>query len=100
MRPRRLLALLALSILLAAAGCGGGGDDGGGGGGGDKNITFWLSEDVAQRVNAIQQIVNRFQQQSGVQVDWVDSGGAMSRNNPSMRSRCTTRSGLASMWMS
>jgi multiple sugar transport system substrate-binding protein len=61
---------LALSILLVAAGCGGG-DDGGGGGGGDKNITFWLSEDVAQRVNAIQQIVNRFQQQSGVQVKVV-----------------------------
>src|SRR4029450_7878316 len=71
MRPRRLLALLALSILLAAAGCGGGGDDGGGGGGGDKNITFWLSEDVAQRGHAIQQIVNRFQQQSGVQVKVV-----------------------------
>ncbi|MGH2814909.1 MAG: hypothetical protein ACRDLC_07100, partial [Actinomycetota bacterium] len=71
MRPQRLLALLVLSILLAAAGCGGGGGDGGGGGGGDKNITFWLSEDVAQRVNAIQQIVNRFQQQSGVQVKVV-----------------------------
>ena len=71
MRPRRLLALLVLSVLLAAAGCGGGGGDGGGGGGGDKNITFWLSEDVAQRVNAIQQIVNRFQQQSGVQVKVV-----------------------------
>ncbi|HEX3200537.1 MAG TPA: extracellular solute-binding protein [Actinomycetes bacterium] len=71
MKPRRLLALLVLSVLLAAAGCGGGGGDGGGGGGGDKNITFWLSEDVAQRVNAIQQIVNRFQQQSGVQVKVV-----------------------------
>ena len=69
MKPRRLLALVVLSVLLAAAGCGGG--DGGGGGGGDKNITFWLSEDVAQRVNAIQQIVNRFQQQSGVQVKVV-----------------------------
>src|SRR4029453_4892295 len=71
MRPRRLLALLALSILLAAAGFGGGGADGGGGGGGDKNITFWLSEDVAQRVNLIQQIVNRFQTKSGVQVKVV-----------------------------
>jgi multiple sugar transport system substrate-binding protein len=71
MKPRRLLALVVLSVLLAAAGCGGGGGDGGGGGGGDKNITFWLSEDVAQRVNAIQQIVNRFQQQSGVQVKVV-----------------------------
>jgi len=53
----------------AAAGSCSSGGGGGGGGGGDKNITFWLSEDVAQRVNAIQQIVNRFQQQSGIKVE-------------------------------
>jgi multiple sugar transport system substrate-binding protein len=70
MRSRRLLSLLVLCVLLAAAGCGGGGDDGGGEGG-DKNITFWLSEDVAQRVNLIQQIVNRFQDKSGIQVKVV-----------------------------
>jgi multiple sugar transport system substrate-binding protein len=69
MKPRRLLALLIACVLLAAAGCGGGGD--GGGEGGDNAITFWLSEDVAQRVSAIQQIVNRFQEQSGVQVRMV-----------------------------
>ena len=69
MKPRRLLALLIACVLLAAAGCGGDGD--GGGEGGDNAITFWLSEDVAQRVNAIQQIVNRFQEQSGVQVRMV-----------------------------
>jgi multiple sugar transport system substrate-binding protein len=66
MKPRRLLALVVLSILMAAAGCGGG--DEGGGGSGDKNITFWLNEDVAQRVQLIQQIVNRFQDKSGIQV--------------------------------
>jgi multiple sugar transport system substrate-binding protein len=69
MKPRRLLALLIACVLLAAAGCGGGGD--GGDEGGDNAITFWLNEDVAQRVNAIQQIVNRFQEQSGVQVRMV-----------------------------
>jgi multiple sugar transport system substrate-binding protein len=68
MRARLFIVLTILALL--AAGCGGGGDDGGGEGG-DKNITFWLAEDVAQRVNAIQQIVNRFQQQSGVQVKVV-----------------------------
>jgi multiple sugar transport system substrate-binding protein len=69
MQPRRLMAMLVLCVLLAAAGCGGGDD--GGGESGDKNLTFWLSEDVAQRVNAIQQIVNRFQEQSGIQVKVV-----------------------------
>jgi multiple sugar transport system substrate-binding protein len=73
MRPRRLLALVVLSILLAASGCGGG-DDGGGGDSGDKNITFWLNEDVAQRVQLIQQIVNRFQDKSGIQVKVVPIG--------------------------
>jgi multiple sugar transport system substrate-binding protein len=70
MRPRRLLALLVLCLMLAAAGCGGGGD-GGGGDGGDQTVTFWLTEDIAQRVNAIQQIVNGFQEQSGIQVKVV-----------------------------
>jgi multiple sugar transport system substrate-binding protein len=73
MKPRRLLALVVLSILLAASGCGGG-DDGGGGDSGDKNITFWLNEDVAQRVQLIQQIVNRFQDKSGIQVKVVPIG--------------------------
>src|SRR5215213_11531847 len=70
MRSRRLLSLLVLCVLLAAAGCGGGGDDGGGDSG-DKSITFWLAEDVAQRVNLIKQITDRFQPQSGVQVKVV-----------------------------
>jgi multiple sugar transport system substrate-binding protein len=68
MKSRQLLALVILGVLLATAGCGGGDD---GGDGGDQQITFWLSEDIAQRVNAIKTITNRFQEQSGVQVEVV-----------------------------
>ena len=69
MRSRRLLALVLGCVLLAAAGCGGGGD--GEGEGGEQAITFWLAEDVAQRVEAIKAITGRFQEQSGVEVKVV-----------------------------
>jgi multiple sugar transport system substrate-binding protein len=69
MKPRRLMSLLVAGLLLAAAGCGGGGDDGGEGG--DNAITFWLAEDVAQRVAAIETIVKGFQEKSGVSVKVV-----------------------------
>ena len=67
MKPRRAAALLVAGLLLAAGGCGGGGD-GGGGEGGDRNLTFWLAEDIAQRVSLIQQIVDGFQDRTGIQV--------------------------------
>jgi multiple sugar transport system substrate-binding protein len=69
MRSRRLLVLVTLAVLLAAAGCGGGGD--GGGDGDEQSITFWVAEDVAQRVAAIKEIVARFSEQSGIQVNTV-----------------------------
>jgi multiple sugar transport system substrate-binding protein len=69
MKPRRLMTLLLAGLLLATAGCGGGGDEGGDGG--DNAITFWLAEDVAQRVAAIETITKRFTEQSGVQVKVV-----------------------------
>ena len=69
MKPRRLMSLLVAGLLLAAAGCGGGGDEGGEGG--DNAITFWLAEDVAQRVAAIETIVKGFQDKSGVSVKVV-----------------------------
>ena len=72
MRSRRLLSVLILCVLLAAAGCGGGGDEGGDGG--DQSITFWVAEDVAQRVAAIKTIVGRFSEQSGIQVNTVAIG--------------------------
>jgi multiple sugar transport system substrate-binding protein len=68
MRARISVLLMILALLLAA--CGGGGGDGGGEGG-DRTLTFWLGEDVAARVALIQKIVDRFQQQSGIQVQVV-----------------------------
>jgi multiple sugar transport system substrate-binding protein len=66
MKPRRPLTLLALTLALAVTGCGGGG--GGGEKGKDNTITFWTAEDNAERVKATQAIIDRFQQQSGIQV--------------------------------
>jgi multiple sugar transport system substrate-binding protein len=65
MKPRLLVTLLALVLASAAAGCGGGD---GGGQGEDNTLTFWSLEDVADRIKATQAIVNRFQQETGIQV--------------------------------
>ena len=72
MKSRRLLSVLIVCVLLAAAGCGGGGDEGGDGG--DQSMTFWVAEDIAQRVAAIKTIVGRFSEQSGIQVNTVAIG--------------------------
>jgi multiple sugar transport system substrate-binding protein len=68
MKPRRLMTLLALLLALAATGCGGGGG-GNGNKGEDSTIKFWVAEDNAERVKAMQQTIARFQQQSGIKVD-------------------------------
>jgi len=65
MKPRRLMTLLALLLALAATGCGGGGN---GNKGQDNTIKFWVAEDNAARVKAMQQTIARFQQQSGITV--------------------------------
>jgi multiple sugar transport system substrate-binding protein len=64
MKPRLLVTLLTLALALAATGCGGGGDEQGE----DNTLTFWSLEDVTDRINATQAIVDRFQQQTGIQV--------------------------------
>jgi multiple sugar transport system substrate-binding protein len=66
MKPRRLMTLLALLLALAATGCGGGGD---GNESQDNTIKFWVAEDNAERVKAMQQTIARFQQQSGIKVE-------------------------------
>ena len=66
MKPRRLMTLLALLLALAATGCGGGG--GNENKAQDNTITFWSLEDVTDRIKATQAIVDRFQQQTGIQV--------------------------------
>jgi multiple sugar transport system substrate-binding protein len=67
MRVRTLLVML-LTIVLVAAGCGG--DDGGEAGGGEE-LTFWSLEDVAERIQATQQIVDRYTRQTGQKVKLV-----------------------------
>jgi multiple sugar transport system substrate-binding protein len=65
MKPRPMLTVLALALVLAASGCGGGDD---GGQGQDNTLTFWSLEDVTDRIQKTQAIVDRFQQQTGIQV--------------------------------
>jgi multiple sugar transport system substrate-binding protein len=67
MKPRPMLTVLALALVLvlAASGCGGGGD---GGQGQDNTLTFWSLEDVTDRIQKTQAIVDRFQQETGIQV--------------------------------
>jgi multiple sugar transport system substrate-binding protein len=65
MRPRLLMTLLALVLALAATGCGGGDGDGQAQ---DNTLTFWSMEDVTDRINKTQAIVDRFQQETGIQV--------------------------------
>ena len=77
MRLRIGTGLLGLTLLVAA--CGGevtpsasGGD--GGDGGGDGALTFWSSEDNAERIEATQAIVDRFTEETGIEVDLVAIG--------------------------
>jgi multiple sugar transport system substrate-binding protein len=68
MKPRPMMSLLALALVLvlAAGGCGGGGGDEGNGQ--DNTLTFWSLEDVTDRINKTQAIVDRFQKETGIQV--------------------------------
>jgi multiple sugar transport system substrate-binding protein len=68
MKPRPMLTLLALglTLVLAASGCGGGDE---GGQGESQTIKFWSLEDVTDRIQKTQAIVDRFQQQTGIQVE-------------------------------
>jgi multiple sugar transport system substrate-binding protein len=52
-------------LVLAGGGCGGGNDEGQGQ---DNTLTFWSLEDVTDRINKTQALVDRFQQETGIQV--------------------------------
>jgi multiple sugar transport system substrate-binding protein len=76
MRLRIGTALLGLVLVTAA--CGGeatssGGDSSGGdgGGGGDGKLVFWSAEDNADRIEATQAIVDRFMEETGIDVELV-----------------------------
>jgi multiple sugar transport system substrate-binding protein len=65
MKPRLFMTMLALVLALAATGCGGGD---GGGQAQDNTLTFWSLEDVSDRIKKTQALVDRFQQETGIQV--------------------------------
>jgi multiple sugar transport system substrate-binding protein len=68
-RRARVAALLATATTVAAslAACGSD-DDGGGGGSSAKSISVWIEEDLPERVQATQQIVDDFTKQTGIKV--------------------------------
>src|SRR4051812_38695778 len=67
-RRARAAALLATTTIVAAslAACGSGDD--GGGGSNDKSINVWIEEDLPERVDATQQIVDDFTKKTGIKV--------------------------------
>jgi multiple sugar transport system substrate-binding protein len=75
MRQRIGTALLGLMLVMAA--CGGEttpSGDGADGGGGDGALTFWSLEDNQDRIEATQAIVDRFSEETGIDVELVAIG--------------------------
>lgn len=66
-RAARYAAAPALVLAASLAGCGG--DDGGGGDG--DSLTVWIQEDLPDRVQATQKIVDAFSEDAGVDVKLV-----------------------------
>ncbi|MCR2812862.1 extracellular solute-binding protein [Microbacterium sp. zg.Y1090] len=62
----------AACAVLILSGCTTGGDDGGGGD--DGTLTFWVQEDLPDRVAATQEIVDAFTADSGTEVEVVSVG--------------------------
>src|SRR4051794_4402140 len=69
-RRARAAALLATVTTVAAslAACGSDDDGGGGGGSSAKSIDVWIEEDLPERVQATQQIVDAFTEKTGIKV--------------------------------
>ena len=70
MRLRTGAALIAL--VLVATACGGeAASSGDGGDGGDGTLTFWTVEDTQDRIEAQQAIIDRFTEETGIEVELV-----------------------------
>src|SRR5918993_4303791 len=57
------------ALVMGLAACGGDDSEGGGGGGDADSITVWIVEDLPDRVEATQAIVDAFTAESGVEVE-------------------------------
>ena len=69
---RRAIAAAAVLVLgLSACGGGGGEGEGGGGGGDDNKIVVWTGDTLPDRVAATKEIIAKFTEASGVQVELV-----------------------------
>src|SRR5688572_10052296 len=64
-------AVLATVVVTSLAACGSDDDGGGGDGGGDDSMTVWIVEDLPERVDATQEIVDAFTEESGIDVELV-----------------------------
>lgn len=62
---RRIVTALFLVAALVVAGCGGGQEEG------ERRIVVWTGDTLPDRVAAIQAIIARFTQQTGIQVEYV-----------------------------
>jgi multiple sugar transport system substrate-binding protein len=67
-RRARAAALLATATTVAASLAACGSDDDGGGGSSSKSISVWIEEDLPERVQATQQIVDAFTKKTGIKV--------------------------------
>ena len=67
---RATYGLLSLGLATSLAACGGDSGDGEGGGDGD-GLTVWIIEDLPDRVEATQKIVDAFSEESGVETELV-----------------------------
>ena len=74
MRGRIGTALLGLTLVTAA--CGGEATTSGDAGTGDGALTFWSLEDNTERIEATQAIVDRFIEETGIEVELVPIGEA------------------------
>ncbi len=70
-RRARAAAALSTALLASLVACSDDGGDGGGGGGDADSITVWIVEDLPDRVQATQAIVDDFTADSGVEVELV-----------------------------
>ena len=69
---RPAVVVAAVLVLLGAAACGGSPEDEGGGGGGDDNkIVVWTGDTLPDRVAKTKDIIAKFTESSGVQVELV-----------------------------
>src|SRR3954468_1524022 len=63
------VAFLATGLVAALAACGGGGSDSSGGSGASaKTLSVWIEEDLPERVDATQKIVDAFTEKTGIKV--------------------------------